>query len=75
MKKKTKVVAFKRSNIVIENVIQQACHFKILGCDIRYGHDHNVNNKRIRCNLMCGTIHRTLGNKERIDTKKINFLE
>lgn len=72
---KTKVMAFLgkspiRTKIVLyEKPIEQVSHFRYLGCDISYEPDRDVTDKVHRFQWICGTIHRTLKNKTRKDTK------
>lgn len=74
---KTKILAFWgksqiRSKIILEGrSLEQVENFNYLGCDIntRNTSEDDVNKKVSKFQMMCGTIHRTLKNKTRKDTR------
>lgn len=72
---KTKTMAFKgkypiRTKIVIDEIIiEQVKYFKYLGCYISYERDIDLDKKLNNFRNVCGTIHRSLKNKTRKDTR------
>ncbi|MFP3020755.1 MAG: hypothetical protein ACEY3F_05440, partial [Wolbachia sp.] len=55
--------------VIDEQVIELVNYFSFLGCDISYKTENDVTNKLHKFQTIRGTIHRTLGNKTRKDTR------
>lgn len=74
-KEKTKVMANWgkipiRSKIVVDDkIIEQVSSFNYLGCEISTEKDKDTEKKLTRFQMICGTIHNTLKNKTRPDTR------
>lgn len=72
---KTKTMAYKgkypvRTKIVIEGKsIEQVKYFKYLGCHISFERDIDLDKRLNKFRNICGTIHRHLKNKTRIETR------